>query len=327
MLGRSKKAVTVAVALFIIVVTIVGCGPKQAANSKASERGEGYLTITDDAGRKVVLAKKPEKIVALSTSYIELLYAVGGKSVGKPVSRNGKIPAEAASLPEIGQVTNINIEKLIALQPDFVIGYLGIHEKLVPILENSGIPIILLKMKTYDEVQAKLNLFGSIAGTQLLAQKEVQELTHKIALVTDKLPAGQAKKILILHATARSVTVELENSIAGNVAGMLKLKNIAAGSKPLEKEPDATPYSMEKIIEADPDIVVVTTMGELTDIQRRIKDDVESNPAWSGLRAVKNKQIYFLPSELFQLNPGIYYHEAVEYMAKLVYPEVYGHVR
>ena len=52
-------------------------------------------------------------------------------------------------------------------------------------------------------------------------------------------------------------------------------------------------------------------------------EDVESNPAWNSLEAVKNKKIYFLPQELFLLNPSIHYPEAVHRMAKLVYPEVF----
>lgn len=53
----------------------------------------------------------------------------------------------------------------------------------------------------------------------------------------------------------------------------------------------------------------------------------EINPAWNELRAVRNKRVFFLPMELFLLNPGIRYDEAVLYMAKLVYPEIYGTIQ
>ncbi|HBM81723.1 MAG TPA: hypothetical protein DD426_12980 [Clostridiaceae bacterium] len=60
--------------------------------------------------------------------------------------------------------------------------------------------------------------------------------------------------------------------------------------------------------------------------EERIKKDLESNPAWSGLRAVKEKKIVYLPQNLFLSNPGAKFYESVEYMAKAVYPEVYGNV-
>lgn len=89
-----------------------------------------------------------------------------------------------------------------------------------------------------------------------------------------------------------------------------------------------TPYSLEKLVAADPDMVLVVTMGSnLEDVEKRLRKDVQSNPAWASLRAVKEGRVAFLPSELFQLNPGLKYPAAFEYLAKTVYPEVYGNVR
>lgn len=320
---KREKSLPVVVIVMLLSLLLVGCGSKTVHVGQQEEVNK-YLTIKDDAGRIVVLPSKPERIAVLSTSYLDLLYAVGGRAVGKPTSTSGT--REAAEVAEIGQTTNINIERMMALQPDFVIAYQGLHEKLVPILEHSHIPVVLLKMKTYEDVQQKTLLFGVIAGTSIQAQSVGGALDQKIKDVTDRLPV-QSKKIVILHATAKNVTVELAGTIAGNVANILGLTNIAAGSNPLAKNADTTPYSLEKLVEGDPDIILVTMMGDSTDIERRLQADVESNPAWAILRAVKNKQVYFLPSDLFQLNPGIRYDEAVAYMAKIVYPEVYGHVQ
>lgn len=313
------------VMLVVFLALLGGCGAKPAFNGKQAEENT-YLTIRDDAGRVVTLPKKPERIAVLSTSYVDLLYAVGGTAIGKPVSQSGRRPQNTVEPAEIGQATNINIEKLIALQPDFVIAYQGLHEKLVPVLESSHIPVVLLRMKTYEDVQQKILLFGEIAGTLSQAQSVAGNLRGKISDITARLPA-QSHKVVILHATAKSVTVELDNSIAGSVANILKLKNIAAGSHPLTKDTNAAPYSLEKIVEGNPDIILVTMMGDAADIEKRLRADVQSNPAWAGLRAVKHKQVYYLPGDLFQLNPGIHYDEAVSYMAKVVYPEVYGNVK
>jgi iron complex transport system substrate-binding protein len=321
---KHKTRFSLLALLLVLSLTAAGCGPKQAGNDQV-EKGAGYLTIKDDAGRTVVLNQKPERIIPLSTSYVDLLYAVGGKAVGKPTSKT-KLSQEAQQLPEIGQTTNVDLERLIALQPDLVIGFQGRHEKLVPLLESSRIPVIILNMKTYEDVHAKIKLFGEIFGTTHRAQIVSREMGQKIEAVAAQLPS-QSKKIVIIRATAKSVTVELENSVAGDVARILKISNIATGSKPMEKDPDATPYSMEKLVEGDPDMVLVTTMGDVADAEKRLKTDVESNPAWSSLRAVRDRQVYFLPSDLFQLNPGIHYDEAVVYMAKVIYPEVYGNVR
>lgn len=307
----------------IFTMLLAGCGTK---SQSASVQGSGYMTIKDDAGRNVNLPAKPQKIVVLSTSHLELLYAVGGQAIGRASTKTGALPAQAVNLPEVGFVYNVNMEKLLALQPDLVIAYQGMNEKLIPVLESSNIPVLVLKMKNYEDIVAKVKLFGDINGTPDTAEALISNINSKIKAVQGKLPQ-QETKIAILHATAKTVTVELDSSTAGSVAKMLNLKNIASGNMPLEKDPDISPYSLEKLVAGDPDVIFVVTMGQAGEIESRMRADVESNPAWNGLRAVKEKRLYFLPSELFLLNPGLRIDESVAYMAKLVYPEVYGNVQ
>lgn len=314
-----------AVMLSIVVLLLTsGCAGK-LPGGQAAKTGDSYYTLQDDAGRTVILSKKPERVIPLSTSFIDPIYAVGGKAAGKPSSKTGSLPREAQGLPDIGQIANINMEQVIALQPDLVIGYQGLHEKFIPMLESSRTPFVILRMKTVDDVVAKLKLFGEIFDTRDQAQNVADSIKQKIAQITDRLPAGH-KKVVILHATTSSITVLLENSIAGNVAQMLRLENIAAGSIPLEGNPEATPYSMEKLLDGDPEMILITFMGDKADVEKSFRASVAGSPAWAGLRAVQNKQVFFLPMELFLLNPGIRYDEAVLYMAKIVYPEIYGSI-
>ncbi len=324
MLRTQKPVIVISLLLVMLTALLSGC---PAPADRAKEAESGYLTVEDDAGRAVTLPRKPERIVVLSTSYLDLLYAVGGQAIGRPTTpQSERLPPEAAVLTELGQTTNIDVEKLIALQPDLVIAYQGLHEKLVPLLNANHVPVLLLKMKTYEDVRAKLLLFGEIAGTGTVAASVAQQLTDRVRVVTDRLPA-QSRKVVILHVTAKNITVELGSSIAGDVAGLLQLRNIAAESLPLAAEQAAAPFSLEKLVEGDPDVIMVTMMGKTGEVQKRLRDEVENNPAWAGMRAVRAKQVYFLPGDLFQLNPGVRYDEAVAYMARVVYPEVYGHGR
>lgn len=301
--------------LFLLHTT--GCVSQPVART---ESPAAYLTLTDDAGRVVVLLKQPERIVPLSASFVDLLYAVGGKAVGKPSATTGSLPSAAQALPSVGHVANINAEQLLRLSPDLVIGFQGMHEKLIPILESSNIPFMIIRLRTYDDVQDKIKLFGDLSGTQQQAASVAESMRSRIKSITDQAPQT-GKSVAILHATANGVTVQLDKSIAGNIARMLRLNNIASGSTAAVM--DAAPYSMEKLVEGDPDIVLITYMGNMADIEKRLWSDVKSNPAWNGLRAVKNEQVFFLPMELFLLNPGIRFDAAVSYMAKLVYPEIF----
>ena len=80
---------------------------------------------------------------------------------------------------------------------------------------------------------------------------------------------------------------------------------------------------METLVEQNPDILFITSMGKLSEIKQNMEKTMAENPAWQSLPAVRNHQVYYLPQELFLLSPGIHYPEAVETMAKLVYPGVF----
>ena len=311
------------VLIFTALVTLTtGCGD-QSKQSLPGIQNAGYLTIRDDTGRIVNLEHKPEKIVVLSPSFIDLLYAVDGKAIGRPNSNVKLITTKALDIPEVGFVYNINIEKVVALQPDLVIAMQGMHDKLIPILESNNVPVIVIKYKTYDDVFDKIALFGDIVGTQQKSRGLIQDLKQKLKSIEDQLP-DKPVKIAILHATAKNVSLELGTSIAGSTANILHLQNVATNSNLLESSSDMAPYSLEKLVESDPDFLFIVTMGNTAELEKNMQENIENNPAWSSLRAVRDKKVVYLPSDLFLLNPGLRMPEAVEYMAKLVYPEIYS---
>lgn len=149
-------------------------------------------------------------------------------------------------------------------------------------------------------------------------------MDQEVQGILAKVPAGEHKKIVILHATPSTVTVELENSIAGGVAKLLGFKNVAGGAKAVEGSPERTPYSIEALVEQDPEILFITSMGAREKIESRLQADVKGNPAYVALRAVRQQKVYVLPENLFLLNPGLRYPEAVKLMAKDVYPELFN---
>lgn len=302
--------------LCAVLLVASGCGGSQ----KESEKGKAYLQVTDAAGRQVTLAKKPERIVSLSPSYLGMIDAVGGKLVGRATSKVGSTPASMKDVPEIGLVYNINMENLVALKPDLVLAGKNQHEKFVPLLTSSNIQVIEFDAKTYDEVKQTVTTLGEIYGAQDKAKAENALLDKEIAAVTSKLPK-EKKRVVIMHATASSVTVEGSHSIAGCVSDLLGFENVAAAA--LKGKSDKTPYSMESLVGQDPDIVFITSMGKPEEIENRLRNDFKQNPAWNSLRAVQQGKVYVLPEKLFLINPGLRYPEAVKYMAQQVYPEVF----
>lgn len=301
-----------------LLLVTAACG---SSDTKQQSDSKAYLQLQDASGRQVTLATKPQRVVALNTSYLSMIEAVDGKLVGRPTSKVGDIPASMQNLPELGMVFNINMESLLGLKPDLVLAGKNQHDKFVPLLESNKINVVEFDTHTYKDVQQMVTTLGEIFGTQEKAAAENKLLDEQIAAVTTKLPK-EHKRVVIMHATASAVTVEGPKSIAGCVSDLLGFENVAAAA--LQGKSEKTPYSMEKLVEQDPEIIFITSMGKPKEIENRLKVDFQNNPAWNSLGAVKAGRVYVLPEKLFLLNPGLRYPEAVRYMAQLVYPEVVG---
>lgn len=312
-----KKILCACVGLLMVGLLASGCG----SGEKKEAGSGGYLTVTDAAGRQVTLDKKPERIVSLSPSYLSMIDAVGGKIVGRATSKVGTVPESMKAVPEVGFVYNINMESLISLKPDLVLAGKNQHDKFVPLLESNNIKVIEFDAKTYDDVKNTVRLLGDIYGEKDKAEAECSALDKAVQAVTEKLPK-EKKRIVIMHATASSVTVEGKNSIAGCVSDILGFENVAAAA--VKGKNDKTPYSMEYLVEQNPEIIFITSMGKADEIENRLRTDFKNNPAWASLAAVQAGRVYVLPENLFLLNPGLRYPEAVQYMARQVYPEVFA---
>ena len=304
--------------LVVMLALLAGCGAKEAAKT---EQGAKFAVIKDDMGREVTLGKKPERIVVLSASFLEPLHAVGGDVVGRPDSKT-KMPDYAKDKASVGEVYQIDVEKVLACQPDLVIVNKGMNEKLLSTLEANGIPSIVIDMKSYEDVKREVKIFAQVTGEKEKGETLVKEMDEKIQGVLARVPK-EKKRVAILHSTSQGLSVQLDGSIAGSIVKMLGWENVASGMTPLEKNPDAAPYSMETLVEQNPDIIFVTSMGKMDEIKKNMEKTIAESPAWQSIPAIQQGKLYYLPQDLFLLSPGLHYPEAFEMMAKLIYPEVF----
>lgn len=288
--------------------------------------GKGYpVTITDTMGNKVTLKEKPKKIAVTSGTFLGAFYAVGGESICAPkLSGDSPAPKGVEKLPSIGAVYNPDVEKLISLKPDLAIVQSELQNKLLPALKESKVPTLSLNMKTYEEVLENIKALGRIVGNEDKVEKIISNMEKDKKAIVDKLPK-KSKKVVILFATSKDISVKLDNSIAGNVAKILKLNNIASQKKEDKVGEETIPFSIEEIVKEDPDVILVTSM---VNSDKMAKDIIEKrlgqNTVWKNLRAVKEEKIVYLPQKYFLFNAGDKFVDGIRFMAKGVYPEIYG---
>ncbi|MCR5833588.1 MAG: ABC transporter substrate-binding protein [Selenomonadaceae bacterium] len=305
--------------MLIAGLLLTGCGTEKISEPNEISSENIFAEVTDDIGRKVILTKKPERIVVTAAGFTEPLHAVGGNIVGRPDSKN-QMPDWAKDLPSVGQVFQIDTERLISCAPDLVIVNKGMNEKLLPLLDENKIPALVIEMKTYEDVKRGLRTFAKISGDPNKAEELIGAMDNDIAEILNRVPKENLR-VAILHSTAQGLSVQLDGSIAGCVVKMFGWENVASGMTPLEKNPDAAPYSMETLAQQNPEIIFVTSMGNADEIRANMLKAIDENKAWQAIGAVRDNRLYFLPQNLFLLSPGLNYPEAVKKMAQSIYPD------
>lgn len=309
----------------VFAVSIAGCGTgNNVTEHEEAVVDSGQVTVADALGRRVTLEERPKRIVVTSASFLEPLEAVGGADqlVGRPDSKT-QMPDYAKKLTSVGKVYQIDVEKVINCNPDLVILNKGMNDNLVDTLTQAGIPCIVLDMKSYNDVKQSIMTMARITGEVAKGSDLVNQMDGKIQAIKSKIPAQQSCRVAIIHSTNQGLSVQLDGSIAGSIAKMLDWENVADKDTPLANDPDTAPYSLETLAEENPEFIFVTSMGDADELKANMEQTIQSDPAWQSISAVRDGHIYYLPQNLFLLSPGIHYPEAVETMAKCVYPGVF----
>lgn len=344
---KSKKLISLLLSLMLFVLCLTGCskasnvGGLSNANSvdKAKEGelpivvlSEKYpMTIRDYLKVETTLEKKPEKVAVLSGTPLNIWYDLGGKSIcTSDVSENLKLipeyEEEIKNLSTIGPVYSIDMEAVIPQMPDLVIAQVGTQSTQAKKLREMGFNVISTHIRGYDDVISTYRAFGNILEKSDLAEEKIKMIEKRKDELMSKLPK-EGKSAVILYVTSGSLSVKLDSSIAGDVAKILGLKNIASDLPPDTIGSETTPLDIEYIVEKNPDYVFVTSMISNNEAAKEVMESkFASSPAWQGINAISEGRVIYLPQEYFLYNAGPYYCEAIEYMARSIYPEIYGEV-
>lgn len=261
---------------------------------------------------------QPKRVVTLTAPLLNMAYSVGGTSVARPVTTS-PIPPEAESLPIIGTIQHINMETLVGMKPDFVIGEKSHDAKLESLLQSNKIPYILINYDGIKDNVPLLEFMGQVYGKEDAAKKIVADYNNKMSDIEKKASAKTPARVAVLRATGKSITAETPESICASMVELLKMNNVVVSHKNINLTGKTVPYSLEQLTADDPDIIFVVTMGNADEINKKMDEDMRSNPAWNHLKAVENHKVFFLPSDLFLLNPGVRTPEVMEKLYDLAY--------
>ena len=161
-------------------------------------------TVTDDTGQRVTLPNPPQRIISLAPSATEMLFAAGaGDRLIATVDFSDE-PAAAKRVPRIGDVTAIDMERLVALHPDLVVAWPGGgNPAQIEKIARLGIPIYRQQVNRLADLPGSLRRLGALTSDESTAEQAARALSAELARITREYGGGR-------RATGASPTVLLE---------------------------------------------------------------------------------------------------------------------
>lgn len=277
--------------------------------------------VTDSTGTVVNIPVHPQRVVFLNVSNMDMYYAAGGTAVGKPSSESVSptLQEKTKDVTEVGIIHNPNVETILSLNPDLVIGVnVPFHNNLRATLEKAGIPLYINALDSYDDVLETLRFYGELTGQEKKAAAEAARIEEVHRQIFSRTEGKEGPRTLIIFGAPGSFSMATSKSFSGDLLKQLGGVNIADGAA--EMESGFVPLSMEYIAKRDPEVILFISMVKRPAIIENFQEEMTGSSLWQGVSAVQQGKIYYLPGELFAVNPGTRIAEAFD----VLYNDLYG---
>lgn len=327
-LDRIRKMIKWIVLIICACAFFAGCGMTGKDKADNAEDSAGSGLIYEDALGNMVKFSEEEikeitdenaKVAILSGSYAEIWSLAGGKPavVTEDAYDEDRQIAIDDTTVSAGSLKNPNVEILLASDVKIAMlsadieGQVAIRDQ----LQDMGIKTVYISVETFEDYLKVLKFFTELTGRSDCYEEYgalvAETIAGQVARQDDSHPA-----ILLLRAYSSGVKAKGSDSMAGEMLKALGCINIADGEKRLIND-----LSMEVILEANPDYIFLTIMGDEETGLESAKAMLTDNPAWNDLTAVQQGRYYILPQNMFHNKPNQRWGESYRILADILYPE------
>ncbi|MFW6034083.1 MAG: ABC transporter substrate-binding protein [bacterium] len=284
------------------LVLLAACGSDDATTTgtgatgspdpspEAAETASTYPVAVEAANGSVTIDAQPERIVSLSPTATETLFAVGAGDQVVAVDEQSDHPAEAPTTDLSG--FEPNVEAIAEYEPDLVLAEGTGPDELTDGLDRLEIPVIVQSAATdLDEAYQQIEDIGAATGHADEAEDVVADMRDRIAKVVADLPDGPP--LSVFHELGPDLYTASSDTFIGQVYSELGLVNVADEAA----EEAGTPYpqvSAEYLLSADPDLVILAD-NECCGVT---PEQVAERPGWDALSAVQNGNVTVVDEDI-----------------------------
>ncbi len=274
------------------------------------------LAVRDNLGRELKIAQQPKRIVSLSPSNTEILFAIGAGPEVVGVTKYCNYPPEAAQGREIVggfSAKSLSVEKIIALKPDIVFAAGGIQKSVIEALDAAKVPVFALEPTDFAGVYTSILAAGNITGHQKQAEQVVADMkarTEKVAAAVASIPQDQRAKVFY-EVWDEPLTTAGPGTFIGQVIQTAGGVNIYADVQ--EQYPVV---SAETVVERNPDVI----LGPSSHGEGMTADKIGARTGWKGIEAVQNGRVAIIDGDVISRS-GPRLVVGLEAVARALYPD------
>ncbi len=285
-----------AIGLLVVLTTVCLAGvPAGTVEDRAASHADSAIVISDDTGQRVSLPHAPRRIISLAPSATEMLFAAGlGDRVVATVEYSDEPPA-ATQVPRIGDVTAVDIERLVAMHPDLAVVWPGGgNPAQTDKIARLGIPIYRQQVNRLAELPASLRRLGALASDKSVADRAARNLEEVLARLARQYGGGKHPTVL-LEVWNRPLYTVGGTHLMSDALTLCGGRNVFADLKEL-----GPVISTEAVIARNPDIIVAAAPpGEGASW-------LEEWKRFGSLNAVRNRRLISFEDQRFvRLGPSV----------------------
>lgn len=246
---------------------------------------EDGVTVTDMKGREITLDAPAARIVALSPSDCEILYALGAEDTLVGRGQYCDYPEAVLEIPAVNSGAETNLEQILALNPQVVVmTAMAQTTEQVEALEKAGVKVVVSDAQDIAGTYEAIALLGKLVGKEAEADALITQMKDAFAAIAEKAENTGKTVYFEVSPLEYGLWTAGKNTFMDELATICGLENAFADVEGWQG------VSQEQVLARDPDYIVTISMyfGEgPTPVE-----EILGRKGWEGLKAVKNQQVF-----------------------------------
>lgn len=293
---RCKRTIAFSLLTISLILSLAGC-VDQSQGSNATLQGQ-------------------ERIVATSTSVVEICDKLDLDLVGVPTSSIYKLPERYEKVTKVGTPMSPDMEVISTLGTDWVIGPKSLQSDLQPKFKEGKSEYAFVNLDSVWGMYKSIQELGELFDRAEQAEKLVNDFVTYYQSYQKKVKEKTRPSVLILMGLPGSYVVATEQSYVGSLVAMAGATNVCK-----EASKDFVTVNTEELAKMNPDIILRASHAMPEQVSAMFAEEFATNDIWKHFRAVKEEKVYDLPGGQFGMSANFNYQDALETLQKILYGE------